>query len=277
MAEEQGWYVVEIKHGPLSDAELISLAESKTIDRDSVVFHPAKTKSRFVKSKRLKALAKAMDSASSSANTVNSTERPESSPAPTEFKGFALGQYTLDTFVKQFHHMCDGHPEPGPQLSSKMHPDAVSSIYAEEWHAKKGVVSGRIAFPFERYYDGDYWFTVAGDVWTIAGIQMFDMVHQFIDGILCRMTIDFPSDGFGKVVDAFSHKYGTPSDVETEVYQNAYGATFDGDVVNWHLADCSIIALQFVGDRDTARVVFFQNPLHSQIADRKPAPSIADL
>ena len=275
MTQKDGWYVVEVKLGPLSDAELVDLAKAQKIDLETTVYHPAKTKAQIVKAKRIKTLAKTI--AASRIDDAGAIVTQRSKPAPIEFKGFTLGEYTLETFVKQFHHFCDGHPEPGPQLSSNMHPEAVGSIWAEEWHAANGVVSGRIAFPFERYYDGEYWFTVAGEVWTIASVKMYDMVHQFIDGILCRMTIDVPSAGFAKIIDAFSHKYGSPSDVETEIYQNAYGASFDGNVINWKFPDCSIIAVQYAGDRDTSRIVFFHDTLFSKIDSRKPAPSIADL
>lgn len=269
MNDKNGWYVVEIVRGPLSDAELVELARSSQLQLSTVITHSTKTGGKLIEARKVRDIRKILD---------NKPQAKEN--ALFEFKGEVLGQTTLEEYKRRHHRKCGGHNLPAPQTSERMDKSALFSIYAQEWYMSANIVTARIAFPFERVsepFSDKNWMAVAGEPLTVAGTKVQDLVHTFIDGVLFKIHGFFDAGGFTAVRDGFKTKFGKPGSSRTESYQNAYGATFKGECHVWSNGVCTLLLEEFGGDRELSSFGFVHDALAAECDRRKPPPTTHDL
>lgn len=263
MSEAEGWFVITESSGPLTDRQLIKHVKQGDVSANTQIYHPVKTKGKVIQAGRLKAIAKTIEG--QSANLPATTSR-------LEFKGYVIGETTFDWYLNEFERHIKGAT--APQRSSAMHPDAAASIHAEKWYADVGIECCRASFPFEWQARG---ILIHGRRQTVAGIEVEDWIHTFVDGVLQQMILIVPSHGFRTIQDAISAKYGAPVENEVNSYQNAYGASFDGEETSWLHNGVVIFGEQFFGDRDTSKFEFAIENFYSMVLARKPTASIEDM
>lgn len=272
MADNEGWYVLKILHGPLSDVELLALAKSSQVELSSILTHETKTHGKLIEARKIRDIRQVLETAPN--------DIVEATIAPFEFKGDVLGETTLEDFKRRYHRNCSGHNEPAPQCSDRMHKSALGSIYAEEWFTSANVATVRIAFPFEsvqKPFDDTCWFAVAGKIVTVADVKMTDLVHKFIDGLLFQILGFFDAAGFQAVRDAFKIKYGEPNESTVVPYQNAYGANFKGEQHVWNNGNCTLLLNEIAGDRESSQFICSHNGLSDEFARRRPTPATHDF
>ncbi len=271
MSEKGGWYVIQLLHGPISDAELLQLAKTGRIGLSSIVTHETKTKGRLIRAENIRDIRVMLESAE--APTLATSVR-------YEFKGDVLGETTFQQYERKYHRKCSGHNEPAPQRSDQMDVSALASVHAEKWFTASNVITARIAFPFESIrepFDDTCWFGMAGNIVTVADVRLRDLVHKFIDGLLFQIVGFFDSSGFQRVHDAFATKYGAPTESTTETCHDAFGARQQGDKHVWSNPCGAIVLNEVAGDRETSQFVFLDRELTDKFNARKPAPSTRDL
>lgn len=272
MADNDGWYVLKILHGPLSDAELLELAKSSNLEMSSILTHRKKTRGKLIEARQIRDFHQMLETVPN--DTVKATK------VPFEFKGDVLGETTLEDFKRRYHRNCTGHNEPAPQCSDRMDTSALESIYAEEWFVNAKIATARIAFPFESIrepFGETSWFAVAGKIVTVADVKMMDLVHTFIDGLLFQILGRFDAAGFQAVREAFGIKYGEPNESTVVPYQNAYGAHFKGEQHVWRNRNCTLILDEIAGERKSSRFILSHDKLSDEFVRRRPAPTTHDF
>lgn len=70
---------------------------------------------------------------------------------------------------------------------------------------------------------------------------------------ITKIQVMFKAEGFQEVADAVMAKYGRPSEVKKDTYQNAYGAKFVGTTYIWAKKDQVLMCSQYGGgDRNSS-------------------------
>ncbi|MEQ8209651.1 MAG: hypothetical protein RH917_07445 [Lacipirellulaceae bacterium] len=242
------------------------------IEQNTLLTHTSKTKNRIIEAKQIRELR---ELAKSKAHIA-----PTPGVEVCEFKGEILGMTTLEDYTLRHHRTLTEHNEPTPQRTDLMCPSAVESVFAETWYKEAGIVHARIAFPFESIqsaYDESRWFAVAGKIETVAGAQLKDLIHGFIDGVLFKVFGYFDSAEFSSVKRAFLTKYGEPTESSMMAHQKSYGAVFNGERIVWNFGDCTVLLNQFSYDLDTADFHILHDALTNEFASRDPGPQVDDF
>ena len=63
MADKNGWYVVEVVHGPLADSELLKLARSAQLRLSTVVTHATKTGGQLIEARIIRDIRAILENA----------------------------------------------------------------------------------------------------------------------------------------------------------------------------------------------------------------------
>jgi hypothetical protein len=71
---------------------------------------------------------------------------------------------------------------------------------------------------------------------TIDGMQMRQVLYHFYDGKLYRISLSFSTIQFSGVRSAFISKFGEPTHIADTGCQNAFGARWTAESVNWQIS-----------------------------------------
>jgi hypothetical protein len=112
-----------------------------------------------------------------------------------ELKGDQLGM-TLDEFKSKYERKIGGLPQPMPWCSDSSPNQELEGLFAEDWHAKAGIVHGRIDLPNESRSP------------TIGGVDTERIIYQFVDSHLYRITAFFDTEQFHVIRKCIIKKYG---------------------------------------------------------------------
>jgi hypothetical protein len=197
---------------------------------------------------------------------------------PYGVKGFVVGKTTLLEFRNEFQHCADnctpkqqkkyGSAIMAPFCSDTDSGAALSIPSSDrELHLKAGLVYCQPYFPFESF---------KGTKWTIADVPV-TAYFDFYQGVLYRLSAAFPSAGFSLMRSAFAEKYGSPTNVGMQEYQNAYGAKSQGAVVVWDNGVSRIELTQVSSSNDISAVVFTHSQLAAAAAKAAPKHTSNDL
>lgn len=114
---------------------------------------------------------------------------------------------------------------------------------------------------------------------TIAGVDV-SIEYKFVDGRLYEIEVRRLYQAyFDKVYGALKDKCGEPTTRKTEIYQNGYGAQFQGDVLSWSNSVSMILYLQRSGVADMSSLKFIHIQLSQAVKQRTDAlePGKKDL
>jgi hypothetical protein len=198
---------------------------------------------------------------------VAGTVKPE--PEPYELKGNRLGM-SLSDFKTRYFHVPTGDTRPGP-FCSDAYPDGFSrrtklhdtaALDAVKADTAAGLVTCKIFFPYEE---------MEGPKSTVANVPVV-LLFDFVDGKLYRIGASFRQEVFDRVRAAFTEKYGEPNLAETKTYQNAFGATFAGQIILWSNGLSSIQLTERGIDLNTSTLTFLHTSLAKEAEARKPKP-----
>jgi hypothetical protein len=81
----------------------------------------------------------------------------------------------------------------------------------------------------------------------VAGFRLRQITYSFYNGKLYKISLKISPGLFGAVLDAFSKKYGTPQKLESDSYQNGFGATWRGENFVWKKGEQLIILNEGAG------------------------------
>ncbi len=191
------------------------------------------------------------------------TAIPAVSSEPFDLKGDRLGM-SLQKFKAKYDRKVQGHNESAPFCSDAMPGQEISTLLAEPWHTRAGIVNCSITFPFEAY---------RGGAPTIGDVKTELLVHHFVDGKLYRISAWFPHDGYLKVAAGMIARHGPPAHRETNSYQNRFGATFTGEELIWDNAVSTIALTERFGDLNTSSLIFAHRKLSAIVETRTPTPT----
>jgi hypothetical protein len=102
---------------------------------------------------------------------------------------------------------------------------------------------------------------------TIANCRVKYVSYGFIRDRLYSIYITFPEDCYDDVANGLARKYGKPTSVERNVYQNGFGAKFNGSKAHWLNGVSWLVIEQFGSDRETSSAFWMHNALQQE-ADR---------
>lgn len=173
---------------------------------------------------------------------------------PFDIKGDRLSM-TLDMFKRKNYRTVQGHDEALPFCSDIRPNIDLSTLFYEATMAKAGIVHGRTNFPFEELGDKPRFA-------TIANVPTQDFIYKFVDGKLYEMIVFINHEHYAHVFGAMKEKFGEPSSVQTKVYQNGFGAKFEGDESTWHNTVSAIAFFERAGKTDRSLLVVS----HKQLA-----------
>jgi hypothetical protein len=75
---------------------------------------------------------------------------------------------------------------------------------------------------------------------TIAGVEPWNLIYRFSDGILFEISTFVGREDFSTVEQGFKEKYGNPLLSKAQHFQNGYGARFEGTADVWTNKDSMI-------------------------------------
>lgn len=199
---------------------------------------------------------------------------------PFDFKGDVLGmslselkQKYLSDFKRKYHREIpdDWGPEPWcsdepPRIAPARKPgeppkplplsaEALRARFlTEEYYAEVGLVNCRLDW---LYIDSD------APRLTVAGVPTNLFLYEFVDERLFRIRVTFENDGFDTVRDAFSSKYGTPTE--------------QAKCFVWVNEVSTILLKKGRLKRDSSILIFTHTELSEVAESRLPGPSVHDI
>jgi len=91
---------------------------------------------------------------------------------------------------------------------------------------------------------------------TVAGVTA-SLTYRFKAGRLDRIQSMFRREDYVQVREAIIAKYGKPGKVKRAEYENAAGATFNGEECEWDRTQSSIALSEFSTDLEKGELVIF--------------------
>jgi len=153
----------------------------------------------------------------------------ESLPAAYEFKTNRLGE-SLDEFRAIPDNASDVYVNTG-------NPNAWRVDKKKTVHIQETFCSDRYQVPGKIYRPDVVECTIPraknNDENFITTTLISDLTYSFYKGRLYQISMHYFSSNYAGIARAFRQKYGDPSQTKTEAFQNAYGATWSGDVLYW--------------------------------------------
>jgi phage FluMu protein Com len=120
-----------------------------------------------------------------------------------ELKGEQLGMSLADFKIKHARHV-EGESISLPWCSDSTPGRVIEDLYTEIWHAKAGIVHGRIDLPCEANSP------------TIAGVDTERILYQFVEDQLFRITAFFDTEQFHVIRECIIKKYGPPREESSQ-------------------------------------------------------------
>jgi hypothetical protein len=179
---------------------------------------------------------------------------------PYEIKGDRLGM-SLEFFKFRHYRVIPGDARPAP-FCSDLQPDLDNPflLYTADLHGAK-IIHASTTFPFEHH-------GVEPNRPTIAGAETQVFVYRFLDEMLYEMNVVIDRDDYRQVRDALEAKYGAPTAREERVYQNAFGASFESEVLVWSNEISEIYIFELAGDTDTSMLIASHKELARVASER---------
>jgi len=106
---------------------------------------------------------------------------------------------------------------------------------------------------------------------TVANVPA-DLMFAFVDGKLWDISAVFNQTDFETVKKAFTEKFGDPKSSESKVYQNAFGATFLGQILTWDNGTSTILLVERNQNLNTSSVHAEHTALAAIAKARTPKP-----
>ncbi|HEV2679231.1 MAG TPA: hypothetical protein VGV14_01905 [Rhodanobacter sp.] len=86
------------------------------------------------------------------------------------------------------------------------------------------------------------------DLLAVTGLKLRRITYSFFHEKLYKISLTIAPSMFGKVFDAFSKKYGAPHRLDSDEYQNDFGAVRRGENFRWGRGAQSITLNQGSGE-----------------------------
>lgn len=103
---------------------------------------------------------------------------------------------------------------------------------------------------------------------TIAGKPAKMLTYKFVGRLLFEIAVTFDRSHYGEVRAAFAQKFGEPKDAKVKEYQNAFGATFQGEVSLWNNGLSSIMLTERM-EREESSAILVHRELAKEAARRE--------
>jgi hypothetical protein len=178
---------------------------------------------------------------------------------PYDLKGDRLGMSLGD--FRDKHHRNVGDVD----VKGKYHEDAHQAPFCED--KGNGLTECQIYFPFEK--------AEGKAAETIANAPA-DLMFEFVDGKLWGISAVFKQADFETVKKGFTEKFGDPKSSESKMYQNAFGATFSGQILGWNNGTSTILLIERNRNLNTSSVQMEHTAL-AAIAKARTSKSKPDM
>jgi len=181
--------------------------------------------------------------------------------APFDYHGIRLGSTMAEFYAAAppvFSNYEKGYEKDGHPYCSDQPGDPPAQVFPDPIDLSHG--GGSCAW----FYNGRSSGPVASslqigvaraDIWDFRYIAMPGEQQ----GKLYQVTIVFTSNGFQGIVDALTSKFGPPTEVKTQKWENPAGGTFDNDVVVWRNRVSSITVMRMDSDMGNGRLEYILN------------------
>jgi hypothetical protein len=111
---------------------------------------------------------------------------------------------------------------------------------------------------------------------VVAGFVVESVTYHFFENKLAAITMDFAPAVYEKIRSAFAEKYGKPSKVVHEDFQNGFGANWQGEVALWEQGTENVLLREGSGNgpaqnhwSPTSSATFFDSTLY-RVGGEKP-------
>jgi hypothetical protein len=83
---------------------------------------------------------------------------------------------------------------------------------------------------------------------TFAGIEALQIIYRFYRGKLYSINITIPAGDYQIVRSAFIQKYGSNFTAHSQGFQNAFGASWSGEVLSWQRNNQFLVMVEGSGN-----------------------------
>ncbi len=177
---------------------------------------------------------------------ISGQVQSQTASPPYDLKGDRLGM-SLEDFKAKYRHSVRGDPREAPFCEDK----------------GNGLTECQIYFPFEK--------AEGKAAETIANVPA-DLMFEFVDGKLWGISAVFKQTDFETVKKGFTEKFGDPKSSESRMYQNAFGATFSGQILGWNNGTSTILLVERNRNLNTSSVQMEHTDLAAIANGRRPKP-----